>query len=239
MLAILLFAQAAALDPLMVERGASIYAQRCSVPYCHGPAGTSGRAPALARRKFEIEQWRRIISQGISSRGMPGFHQQLGDEGVNAVLAYIRSLPGSPVPHAPQPAANTPKLTKAAAEGRDLFFDSSRLPGCSDCHAVGSMGAAVAAKLTASITIDAIRGVRSTHVQTARVQGEPAFPAIIGQVTSDTMRVYDLSTPLPVLRSYPKAAITLEERSKWDHAAVVKRYSDAELELILAFIKAK
>jgi mono/diheme cytochrome c family protein len=238
--ALLFFSQAAALEPLIIERGASLYAQRCSVPYCHGPAGTAGRAPALAGRNFETAELRRIVSEGIPSRGMPGFRQQLGDGGLDAVLAYVRSLPAPPPSNAPPPpAVSAVKLTQAATAGRDLFFDSSRFPGCSDCHAVGNMGSAVAAKLPSTITMDRIRGVRANHVLTARIPGESEFPAIIAQVTSDTMRVYDLSAPIPVLRSFPKATITLQDGSKWDHAAVVKRYSTAELELIHAYIQAR
>jgi mono/diheme cytochrome c family protein len=238
-MAVLLFAQAAALDPLMIERGAALYAQRCSVPYCHGSAGTAGRAPSLAGRKFDIAELRRIISQGIPSRGMPPFQQQIGDDGVNAVVAYVRSLPAPPPANAPPPTTPAAKLTKTATAGRDLFFDSSRFPGCSDCHAVGNMGASVAAKLVPAVTIEAIRNVRSNHVATAQVDGETAFPAIIAQVTSDTMRVYDLAAPIPVLRSFPKTGITLQDGSNWDHAAVVKRYSHVELDLILAFIRSK
>jgi mono/diheme cytochrome c family protein len=169
---------------------------------------------------------------------MPGFQQQLGDEGVNAVLNYVRSLPAPPSTSAPPPASPALKLTKDSAAGRDLFFDSSRLPGCSDCHAAGNAGGSVAAKLTPSTTLDAIRNVRPVHVQMAQAPGEAEFPAIIAQVTSDTMRVYDLSARIPVLRSFPKAQITLNDGAKWDHSAVVNRYSHAELELILMFIRA-
>ena len=52
------------------------------------------------------------------------------------------------------------------------------------------------------------------------------------------MRVYDLSARIPVLRSFPKADVILKPGAKWNHSAVVSRYSPAELELILAFIRA-
>jgi mono/diheme cytochrome c family protein len=192
----------------------------------------------LAGRNFEVATLHRVIAEGIPTRGMPGFQQQLGDEGVNAVLNYVRSLPAPPPANSPPPAVPSVKLTKEGATGRDLFFDSSRLPGCSDCHSVGNMGGIVAAKLTPNTTLDNIRNVRTAHVQTAELAGEPQFPAIIAQVTSTTMRVYDLSAPIPVLRSFPKADITLKPGAKWDHAAVVRRYSSSELELMLVFIRA-
>jgi hypothetical protein len=52
------------------------------------------------------------------------------------------------------------------------------------------------------------------------------------------MRVYDLSPRIPVLRSFPKADVTLKPGAKWDHSAVVNRYSSAELELMVLFIRA-
>ena len=237
-LALLLFAQAAARDPLIVERGAALYAQRCSVPYCHGPAGTAGRAPVLAGRNFEVATLRRVIAEGIPTRGMPGFQQQLGDDGVNAVLNYVRTLPAPPPGNAPPPAPPAMKLTKDGTAGRDLFFDSSRFPGCSDCHAVGNMGGVVAAKLTANTTADSVRNVRIPHLQTAQVSGEPEFPAIIAQVTSHTMRIYDLSASIPVLRSFPKANVILKPGARWNHSAAVGRYSAAELDLMVVFIRA-
>jgi mono/diheme cytochrome c family protein len=239
-LALLLFLQAAVKDTLVLEKGAALYTQRCSVPYCHGPAGTPGRAPALAGRNFDPAALRTMIAEGIPSRGMPAFQTQLGDEGISAVLAYIRSLPAPPraTPSAPTTIAAV-RLSKEATAGRDLFLDSSRLPGCSDCHAVGNMGATVAAKLTGIANLAALRAVRATHVQTAQIPNEPDFPALLAQVTSETMRVFDLSMPIPVLRTFAKSQITLKEGANWDHAAVVKRYSPAELELILAFIRAR
>jgi mono/diheme cytochrome c family protein len=233
----LLFAQAAATDLPAVERGAALYQQRCAVPFCHGPAGTSGRAPALAGRDYDLEELRRMIAQGIPSRGMPAFQQQLGDQGVNAVLAYVRSL--RPIAPAPPPVTTAPQIRLSAqgTSGRDLFFDSSRLPGCSDCHAVGEMGALVAGKLNSSISTEAIRNVRPEHVSTAHSQDHPEFPAIIFQVTSDTMRVFDLSTPLPVLRTFSKSRLALREGAAWDHQRVVRRYSPAELESIVSYIR--
>jgi mono/diheme cytochrome c family protein len=237
--ALLLLAQAATPEIPLAEQGAELFALRCSVPFCHGPDGTSGRAPALAGRNFEPAELRRAIADGIPSRGMPPFQQQLGEEGVNAVLAYVRSLAGrAPAPPPPTNGVKaTVKLTKEAAEGRELFFDSSRLPGCGTCHAVGDMGGKVAGKLGAIDSVNSLRSIRTAHVRTARVPNEPNFPAIIAEVTPDMMRVFDLSAPLPVLRSFPKAEITLDEATAWDHYAVVKRYSPEELQRILLYIR--
>jgi mono/diheme cytochrome c family protein len=169
---------------------------------------------------------------------MPAFGEQLSSAEINAVLAYIRALPNPVARRASNATVTTPvKLPKDIAQGRELFFDSSRLPDCSACHAVGDMGAGIAAKLTSIASVDALRSVRTINVRTAHVEGEPSFPALLGEVTSDSIRIYDLSSPLPVLRTFPKTQVELKEGSNWDHGSVVKQYSQPELELILKYIR--
>jgi len=237
--ALLLFAQSAAPtnDALVTERGAELYRMHCAVPFCHGADGTAGRAPALAGRNFDPEALRRAITHGIPTRGMPAFQSQLGDDGVNAVFAYVRNL-RSPEPVKPPAKIAPVKLSEDAVAGRDLFFDSARLPSCSDCHAAGNMGAAVASRLTSIESVDALRRVRAPQVQTVQMRGEPEFPAIVGQVTADSIRLYDLSAPLPVLRTFSKSLVTLKENSVWSHTAVVERHTQRELELIVTYVRA-
>lgn len=231
---VVLLAQAAGFDVGVVQKGAELYRMNCAVAFCHGSAGAAGRAPALAGRNFEPGALRRAIAHGMPTRGMPAFQKQLGNRGVNAVFAYVRSLKGS----AGAPAPANAKLPREAAAGRDLFFDSSRFPGCSDCHAVGNMGATVAAKLTTIAGIDALRGIRARNVRTAQVHGEGEFPAIVAQETPDSIRLFDLSSPLPVLRTLPMSHVTLKEGSTWTHESVVARYTQRELDLIIGYVRA-
>jgi cytochrome c553 len=237
--AFLLFAQSAAStnDALVIERGAELYRMHCAVPFCHGADGTAGRAPALAGRNFEPEALLRAITHGIPARGMPSFQSQLGDDGVKAVFTYVRNL-RSPEPVKAAAKVAPIKLSKEAVAGRDLFFDSSRLPSCSDCHAAGHMGASIASRLTSIEGVDTLRRVRAAQVHTVQMRGEPEFPAIVGQVTSDSIRLYDLSASLPVLRTFPKSLVTLKENSAWSHTAVVERYTQRELELIVNYLRA-
>ena len=229
---VVLLAQAAGFDAAVVQKGAELYRMNCAVAFCHGSAGAAGRAPALAGRNFEPRALRRAIARGIPARGMPAFQKQLGNRGVDAVFAYVRSLKGSAV------APANAKLPREAAAGRDLFFDSSRFPGCSDCHAAGNMGATVAAKLTSIAGIDALRGIRAINVRTAQVHGEREFPAIVAQEAPDSIRLFDLSSPLPVLRTLPKSHVTLKDGSTWTHDSAVARYTERELELIIGYIRA-
>lgn len=81
-----------------MARGTELFAATCAV--CHGPAGdgSPGRAPALDASGHawhhpdgQIRDW---ITRGKLGLGgsMPGFGEQLGDDGVRAVLAYLHTL---------------------------------------------------------------------------------------------------------------------------------------------------
>jgi len=51
-------------------------------------------------------------------------------------------------------------------------------------------------------------------------------------------KVYDLTQPPPVLRTIPSKRIQLKEGSNWSHASVIASYTDADLESVLAFLRA-
>lgn len=218
-LAMLLLAQSAAPD------GAALYKQHCSSPYCHGPAGTAGRAAALTGRRFDTIHLRGAIANGIVSKGMPAFEKQLGSSGVDALVAYIRGL---------DKAAPAKKPAARPSAGRDLFFDSSRLPSCSDCHPAGEMGASIAVKITGHA--DPPGDVGSPRVQTVEIRGEAPFTALVARDGTGVIRVYDLSSPLPVLRTVPQSEISLKGGATWSHRSVTNRYSLAELGFIKAFL---
>jgi len=75
-----------------------------------------------------------LIHDGIQEEGMPSF-PSLGQEGGQAVVAYIRLLQGKP---AGDSASGDP------IRGKDLFFGKA---GCSACHQIGSRGQFVAGDL--------------------------------------------------------------------------------------------
>ncbi|MFN7931763.1 MAG: hypothetical protein U0R19_00475 [Bryobacteraceae bacterium] len=69
-----------------------------------------------------------------------------------------------------------------------------------------------------------------------RVHGEPAFAAILAKQDNKQVQVYDLSSPLPVLRTLPASAVQLTKGSNWTHIAPLSRYSAAELSAIEAYL---
>jgi copper transport protein len=92
----------AALDPAAVVRGEAVFAQNCAL--CHG-AGGRGDGPSaasLTRPPADLTTGHAIphsdddyaywIDNGIEGTDMPAFGQELEDEEIRDVIAYIRSL---------------------------------------------------------------------------------------------------------------------------------------------------
>lgn len=221
-----------------VTRGATVYRTTCAVSYCHGPDGKAGRAPALAGRRFDLESVARIAAGGIPNTGMPSFAAQLKAEEIGAVAAYIVSLNASGPPDAAKPAVAA-AIPPAAQQGRALFFDAARTGACGSCHEVGGRGIPVSVALQdlKSAHLGDLRDIPTPNVMAARPAGEDAFPAVVVEKTPARVRVYDLSSRLPVLRTLAPANVTLTPNASWRHTAASSLYTDAELEAILGYLR--
>jgi mono/diheme cytochrome c family protein len=223
------------------ELGARVFRQTCSVGYCHGSGGGAGRAPVLAGRGLAQSYLAQTVADGIPNTGMPGFKSRLSPAEYNAVMAYLLKING---PAAPGPifepvkdAASAPSMPPAARRGKDLFFDPVRGTRCGTCHTAESWGQAVGPILaTPSPSLAAMRNGKGGQVQTARAGGE-SFPAVLVESRSGLTRVFDLTTPLPVLRTFPAREIRFSGNSAWKHADFVNSYSDADLQAIGDYLK--
>lgn len=76
------------------DRGSQLYAMTCAG--CHGADGSGSiKGPAIASRAATIgrsdDELARIVREGVPGKGMPGF-KGLGDQGIAAVVQYLRSL---------------------------------------------------------------------------------------------------------------------------------------------------
>jgi len=241
----LLLAQVAA-GPAPVAQGERIFAQSCSVGYCHGVAGSAGRGPRLRGRTFTKDYLTTVIHDGIPSSAMPAWKDRLKDDDIRAVVAYIVSLatatdpapPANPMPPgvgpASQPVFSGPPQ---AARGRALFSDPAR-ENCAVCHAVAGRGMAVGPDLTAVFEpLRRIHSAASHHVLTASLQTGEHFPALLVSQTDHEVRLYDLTSTPPVLRTFARSQVTsLAQNSAWRHDDVIRNYSAAELEDIAAYL---
>ncbi|MBZ5607713.1 MAG: cytochrome c [Acidobacteriia bacterium] len=238
MRALLLLAAALPLcaQDALVARGEKVFQTSCSVPYCHGPNGTAGRAPKLVGHSFTARELSNIVSDGIANKGMPAFGAQLPADDIRAVVGYIMTLRGSAPASASQTvAART--VPEDAQSGKALFFDAVRMGGCGRCHELEKRGSRVATDLKTAAAHTDLRSIEVHHVMTAQPAGESAFPVLVAEQSQKRVRVFDLSSPLPVLRTFAPDAVKLTAGSAWEHREAVSGYSDAELQEIAKYLQ--
>ena len=214
-----------------VEHGAAIYRSTCAVAYCHGSEGKPGRAPGFIGRKLEPAAVGMTVTFGIPSTSMPAFVSALKEADIEAVVAYVVSL-GSTSSVAANPAVPA-KLPPEIERGRVLFFDPGRMGSCGCCHEVAGRGAPVSLALqdlrTARLDL---RSVQTPAVVTAHPVGEEPFPAVVAEKSAVRVRVYDLSSRLPVLRSFAPSDITVAEGAQWQHKTATDLYNREELDAV-------
>ena len=231
-----LMAAAARAQDGAVRRGEQLFRNNCATPYCHGPEGNAGRAPRLIGHHYSLNGMFKVITWGVPGTGMPEFTTRLKTEEIADLVAYVMTLGGGAA-SAPAPAAPPRVLSSEARQGRALFFDSARTGACGSCHELDGWGVPVGPDLAASRIPD-LRSITATHVMTARPRGgEPLFPALLVERGSSRVRVYDLTAPIPVLRTFAASQVVLEPASTWRHDQVLRLYSDRELELILSYLR--
>jgi len=219
-----------------VKRGAEIFATSCAVAYCHGPNGTAGRAPQLAGRAFKARDVFGIVLSGRPGTSMPSFATQLKSEDVEAVAQYVASLSGPAAVEAAKPGVRL--MPASVREGKALFFDAVRMGGCGKCHELEDRGSPVGPDLSKLMPekFHNPRANSATHIVTAKPADEQPFPGLVLEQTPEVVRVYDLSSPLPVLRTFQPAQVHVTPGGVWSHAAAVQNYSDAELDAIAGYL---
>jgi mono/diheme cytochrome c family protein len=181
----------------------------------------------------------KIVTWGIPGTGMPEFTSRLKTEQIADLVAYTMSLGGPAAAPAPVAAAAPRALTAQAKQGRALFFDSARTGSCGSCHELDGWGVAVGPDLAALPPgqFANLREVATRRVVTARPAGEPPFPAVLVERTETRVRVYDLSAPLPVLRSFAAGRVGIEEGGSWRHEQAARIYAGPELETIAGYLR--
>jgi len=165
-------------DPQLIAQGSTLFAQSCSVGYCHGLAGKAGRGPRLRGREWDKNYLFKVTFGGIPNSSMPAWKDRLTEKEIGAVVAYVLTLSKltsdsaeatlpAPVASAPATASEEPRTKSEsspvdgsffgnAENGKALFFDSSNDWHCGACHKIGGTGASVGPELN---------GVRSKAVK--------------------------------------------------------------------------
>lgn len=228
-----------------LERGARVFAQSCAVGYCHGSGGSVGRAPRLAGRGFDRGYLVKVTADGIPGTGMPGWRKLLSEADFTAVVEYVISLSGGAAP--PPPPGAFPTSAVAVADqgpaevrrGRGLFFDAVRGTRCSTCHALEGRGIPIGPNVAVARPAGAasIRNAKSDGVRLAIAGGADRFPALVVEQKPDWVKLYDLTTPPPVLRTLAASEVRLSAGAGWNHAAAVANYTETELEAVAGYMR--
>jgi hypothetical protein len=114
--------------------------------------------------------------------------------------------------------------------------------GCGKCHELDGRGSPVGPNLRASAPeqLRNLRAVARTQAQTRVVTAHPleedAFPAVVAEQTPQRIRVYDLSSPLPVLRTFQPERVRITPGSAWLHASATQIYSAGDLESLISYL---
>lgn len=237
-----------------VARGDKLFAQGCSVGYCHGAGGSAARSPRLRGRTFERAYLVKVIRDGIPNSAMPAWGDRLRDSEIDDLATYIQSLAnvplevaGAPSPEPPAPSASAEPVQETPAEhrqGRELFFDLTRSARCSVCHRLIGFGPSVGpdiTKVSALKVVDAGRVLRFGRPRLVRaftLNDGDKFPGIVVDRDPSVTRVYDLSSIPPVLRTIPVGEVTaMAKVSNWRHRSVVQAYTAAELQSIWDYVR--
>ena len=239
-------------DPAVLQRGEVVFAQSCATGYCHGAAGAAGRGPRLRGQSLDRDRVSEAIRDGIPKSAMPGWKDRLSEQDLNAVIAYVMSLehadeaglPDNPMPPGTGPAAYVDFPGPAEAkQGRDWFFDATRGLQCSTCHSVGGRGIAVGPELSGPALEDQerflslVRASHSQHVLTATLKDKSVFPALRFEQDEGWVKLYDLTSAPPVLRTFEASAVvSLVSAKDWSHQSVTRDYEDDEIESILKYL---
>ncbi len=110
--------------------------------------------------------------------------------------------------------------------------------GCGKCHELDNRGSPVGPDLRAlaAAQFRNLRTASGARVIIASAVDEDPFPAIVADQTPERIRVYDLSSPLPVLRTFRPAQVRIMPGSAWSHATAAQTYSEADLEAISGYL---
>jgi mono/diheme cytochrome c family protein len=236
-----------------IARGDKLFAQGCSVGYCHGAGGSAARSQRLRGRSFERDYLIKVIRLGIPNTAMPAWGDRLTDVDINDLTGYIQSLANAPISVPGGPSTEAP-LTPAVENavdtpdehrpGRDLFFDLTRESRCSVCHRLNGFGTAVGpdiTNVTAIKTADGpqvLRYGRPRGVRTVVLKGGERFPATIVERSASITRVYDLSGIPPVLRHLVNTDVqSVQRESNWRHGTVVRGYAADDLQSIWNYVR--
>jgi mono/diheme cytochrome c family protein len=247
-----------------VEAGRQFFETTCVT--CHGSKGVGATGPSLAHRNLTLDVIRNAVVNGRPGTPMPGFKDVFDPNSQAQIMAFVLwltsdgRLPISVIALGPAPAAAQAAAAQAlstpVAIGKDqgvpdsgakIFFDATRLHGCSDCHSYDKKGGPVGPDLR-SLDITPLAVFRSISHSSPVPADYPAVTLMLrdgsrltgirAEESPDTLRLFDVTSGPPVLRTISKADIAnrfaITDVGIFDHATL--GYSKSELLDLSAFL---
>jgi len=227
----------------VIKQGEAAFAKTCGSGYCHGSGGAGGGAPRLAARGFEENYIRTTVTNGVKDTQMAAYGKSISAAELTAVVAYVATLNGIANPSIGSPAGSEGTRTQVtlsaeAAGGKALFSEANRgFARCSTCHEVNGIGIAVAPPISrVPASAAEFKGLATPAVSTATAEAE-SMPILMVARRSQDVLFYDLTTSPPVLRTCAPSEVSITEGSTWQHVTALGKYSEAELNAILAYLR--
>lgn len=238
-----------------VAAGKQLFESTCSASTCHGSGGVGAGGPKLVDRNFALDFVRTTVSEGRVGTPMAAFKDLFDGDQMASVLAYVLSISTGgrwatavPVTQSDKPTAGVPWPQSVAigndqgspAAGYALFYDATRATACRTCHSYRDNGGPVGRDLnllkTAAPEIFArlSKPVDSEAVTLTTAKGK--VTGLIKSETGEVVKLVDVSSLPPVVRSVPKNAVTATEdaAAPFDHGGL--SYTPQELRDAAAFL---
>jgi len=236
-----------------LEQAGNLFSITCSSSMCHGDGGVGARGPSLRNRGLPADFVRNTMLQGRSGTPMPSFKNALTPREISAIVAYVMSLGNGGADDGASAAATVAAavpLNAQESHGKELFHDETRPTPCGACHSVQDLGGLIGADL-ATIGRKSPKEIAAAFLHPA--PGNPAYPAVTVttkagakfsgvelQSPAGTIRLFDLGTAPPVLRSFYKSegatAEPLDKTILYKHT--LAGYSRQDLADLIAYLKA-
>jgi cytochrome c oxidase cbb3-type subunit 3 len=226
-------------DPAAVERGQKIFSANCG--FCHGSNAQGGdTGPDLVRSPLALDDERGdkiapVILQGRANKGMPAFH--LPAEQIQDIAAFLRSRQQAAIDRNAYTILNV--VTGDAQKGREYFNGEGH---CSTCHSPKGDLAGVGKKYDA-VALQSRFLYPRARPGDSQTQPEVTIQLPSGKSFSGSLEYLDdfdvaLRDSAGEYHSFARDAhLKLEVRDPLAaHAELLKKYSDADMHNILAYL---
>jgi cytochrome c oxidase cbb3-type subunit III len=227
-------------DAAAVERGQKIFVGNCG--FCHGTTAQGGDGgPDLVRSALALDDERGdkigpVIEQGRQSKGMPAFH--LPTDQIQDIAAFLRSRQQAAIDRNAYSILNV--VTGDREKGREYFDGAGR---CHTCHSPTGDLAGIAKKYDA-VTLQSrflYPRPRSSDAQPVRPQVKVtvasgmSFSGTLAYIDDFNVALRDSSGEYHSFSRDAHVKVELHDPLA-AHAELLKKYTDADMHNMLAYL---